>query len=71
MDKRIVLVGDPKSFMVGSIVKELRDREFEVLQASGNVDEIENLENKPSVYLVYIDEMAVMRDLFIYLKDHC
>ena len=44
MDKRIVLVGDPKSFMVGSIVKELRDREFEVLQASGNVDEIENLE---------------------------
>ncbi|SCX75474.1 Response regulator receiver domain-containing protein [Pseudobutyrivibrio sp. AR14] len=70
MDKRIVLVGDPKSFMVGSIVKELRDREFEVLQASGNVDEIENLENKPSVYLVYIDEMAVMRDLFIYLKDH-
>ena len=70
MEKRLVLIGDSKSFMVGSIVKELADRGFEVVQASGNVNEIERIENRPSVFLVYIDEMATMQDLFVYLKDH-
>ena len=70
MEKRLVLIGDSKSFMVGSIVKELADRGFDVVQASGNVNEIERIENRPSVFLVYIDEMATMQDLFVYLKDH-
>ena len=70
MEKRLVLIGDEKSFMVSSIVKELKDLSFEVISAPIDVDKIEAIQNKPSVYLVYIDEMALMRDLFIYLKDH-
>lgn len=70
MEKRLVLIGDTKSFMVSSIVKELTDNAFEIVQCSGNVDEINRIENRPSVFLVYIDDFSEMKDLFIYLKDN-
>lgn len=69
MEKRIVLIGDTKSFMVSSIVKELRDCDFEVIQASPNVDELDAIENRPSVFLVYIDDLSDMKETLIYLKD--
>lgn len=69
MRKRILLIGDGKSFMVSSIAKELKDERFEVIQASPNVTEIERIENKPSVYLIYIDDLDEMQELFVYLKD--
>lgn len=70
MDKRILLIGDSKSFMVMSIIKELKEKKFEVIQAKGDVTELQNMDNRPSVFLVYIDEFAPMQDLFVYLKDH-
>jgi CheY-like chemotaxis protein len=69
MEKRLVLVGDSKSFMVSSIAKELTDSGFEVIQASSNVNELNGIQERPSVFLVYIDDFGEMDDLFIYLKD--
>ena len=69
MEKRLVLVGDSKSFMVSSIAKELTDNGFDVIQASSNVDVLNGITNRPSVFLVYIDEFGEMKDLFVYLKD--
>ena len=46
MDKRILLIGGGKSFMVTSIAKELTSEGFEVIQSSYNVTEIEHIENK-------------------------
>lgn len=69
MEKRLVLVGDSKSFMVSSIAKELKDSGFEVVQASSNVNEISAIENRPSVFLVYIDDFSETSELFVYLKD--
>jgi len=70
MEKRLVLIGDSKSFMVSSIVKELKDNEFEVIQSSNDVDELGSIENRPSVFLVYIDDFSEMKDLFVYIKDN-
>ncbi|MBE5825926.1 MAG: response regulator [Butyrivibrio sp.] len=69
MDKRVLLVGGGKSFMVTSIAKELKEKGFEVLQASPNVTEVERIENKPTVYLVYIDDLDEMMEFFVYLRD--
>ena len=69
MEKRLVLVGDMKSFMVSSIAKELSDNGFEVIQAECNVNQLNAIENRPSVFLVYIDDFGEMNDLFVYLKD--
>lgn len=69
MEKRILLIGGGKSFMVTSIAKELRDEGFEVVQAAPDVTEIERIENKPSVYLIYVDDLDEMMEFFVYLRD--
>ena len=69
MEKRLVLVGDTKSFMVSSIAKELCDSDFEVIQSECNVNQLNRIENRPSVFLVYVDDFSQMNDLFVYLKD--
>jgi CheY-like chemotaxis protein len=69
MEKRVLLVGGGKSFMVTSIAKELREGGFEVIQAAPDVTEIEHIENRPLVYLIYVDDLDEMIDFFVYLRD--
>ena len=69
MDKRVLLIGGGKSFMVTSIAKELTAEGFEVVQSSYDVTEIEHIENKPNVYLIYVDDVDNMMEFFVYLRD--
>lgn len=69
MEKRVLLIGDGKSFMVTSIAKELRSEGFEVVTSTGDVTEIEHMKDKPNVYLIYIDDLDEMMELFVYLRD--
>ncbi|MBQ9303281.1 PleD family two-component system response regulator [Butyrivibrio sp.] len=69
MEKRILLIGGGKSFMVTSIAKQLQEKGFEVIQANPNVTEVERIENKPSVYLIYIDDFEEMFDFLVYVRD--
>ena len=69
MDKRILLIGDSKSFMVTSIAKELKEEGFEVTQSTSDVTQIERIENKPNVYLIYVEDLDEMMEFFVYLRD--
>jgi len=69
MDKRILLSGGGKSFMVTSIAKELTEEGFEVTKVDPDVTQIERLENKPTVYLIYLDDVDSMMEFFVYLGD--
>ncbi len=69
MKKRVLLIGGGKSFMVTSIAKELTEEGFDVVQAAPNVTEIERIENKPNVYLIYVDDLEEMMEFFVYLRD--
>ncbi len=69
MEKRVLLIGGGKSFMVTSIAKELRQEDFEVIQAGPDVTQIEHIDNKPSVYLIYVDDVDEMIEFFVYLRD--
>ena len=69
MEKRVLLIGDGKSFMVTSIAKELRAEGFEVIMATADVTEIEHIKDKPNVYLIYVDDLDSMMEFFVYLRD--
>ncbi len=69
MEKRVLLIGGGKSFMVTSIAKELTENGFEVIRADADVTQIERMENKPMVYLIYVDEVDEMMEFFVYLRD--
>ncbi len=69
MEKRVLLIGGGKSFMVTAIAKELREQGFEVIQSSHDVTEIEHIENKPGVYLIYVEDLDDMMEFFVYLRD--
>ena len=69
MEKRVLLIGSEKSFMVTSIANELKECGFEVIRAIPDVTQIERMEDKPSVYLVYVEDVDNMLEMFVYLKD--
>ncbi len=69
MEKRVLLIGGGKSFMVTSIAKELKEQGFEVVQADPDVTRIEHIENRPNVYLIYVDDLDEMNEFFVYLRD--
>ena len=69
MEKRVLLIGDGKSFMVTSIAKELRAEGFEVIMATADVTEIDHIKDKPNVYLIYVDDLDSMMEFFVYLRD--
>jgi CheY-like chemotaxis protein len=69
MEKRVLLIGGGKSFMVTSIAKELKEQGFEVVQAAPDVTEIEHIENRPNVYLIYVEDIDAMMEFFVYLRD--
>lgn len=69
MEKRVLLIGDGKSFMVTSIAKELRSEGFDVIMATADVTEIEHIKDKPNVYLIYVDDLDRMMEFFVYLRD--
>jgi CheY-like chemotaxis protein len=69
METRILLIGSAKSFMVTSIAKELRGSGFEVVQTEPDVTAIDRIENRPPVFLFYVDDPEEMKDIFVYIKD--
>lgn len=69
MEKRLLLIGDKKSFMVNSIAKELTQEGFEVIMSAPDVTQIERIENKPEIFLIYVDNLEDMAEFSVYMKD--
>ena len=63
-----VLVHALKSFMVNSIIKELSERGFDIIQTEASVDALKKIEEKTTVFLLYIDDMEDMRHLLCALS---
>ncbi|MBE5833749.1 MAG: response regulator [Butyrivibrio sp.] len=70
MDKRVLLIGSTKSFMVSAIAKGLEKEEYEVVSCEPSRAAVAALENRPSIYLLYLgDEVALNSDLELYLSE--
>lgn len=68
MEKRVLLIGDNKSFMVNAIEKGLQRERFEVISMKPNINELSRMDNRPSLMLLYLDQ-ELERDFLIFLKD--
>ena len=68
MEKRVLLIGDGKSFMVNAIEKGLTRENFEVLIMGPGINELSHMENRPPLILLYLDQ-DLDREYLIYIKD--
>lgn len=68
MEKRVLLIGDNKSFMVSAIEKGLTRENFEVTAMKPSINDLSRMENRPTLILLYLDQ-ELDRDFLIFLKD--
>ncbi len=59
MDKRVLLIGTPKSFMVNAIARGLEKEGYEVVQCEFTKEAIEAVEDKPGIYVLYLGEIDI------------
>ncbi|WP_026529188.1 response regulator [Butyrivibrio sp. VCD2006] len=57
MDKRVLLIGASKSFMVSAIARGLQKDGFEIVNCEFNKEAILSVENKPQLYVLYLGDL--------------
>ncbi|MBE5827180.1 MAG: response regulator [Butyrivibrio sp.] len=70
MEKRVLLIGLQKSFMVNAIVVGLEKAEYEVVPVSPFQSAIEEIDNRPQIYILYLGDLTMEHSpLFEYLNS--
>lgn len=70
MDKRVLLIGLQKSFMVNAIVVGLQKAEYEVVPVAPFQSAIEAIGNRPQIYILYLGDLTMEHaPLFEYLNS--
>ncbi len=70
MEKKVLLVGNHKSFMVNAIEKGLEKEGYNVVSVQPNVDDIKNLSDKPEIYLLYLGDLTMDdSEVFKYINE--
>ncbi len=59
MDKRVLLIGNQKSFMVNAIAKGLEKEDYQVVSVAPESYLIKSMENKPEIYLLYLGDLSM------------
>ncbi len=59
MDKRVLLIGNHKSFMVNAIAKGLEKEGYEVVNCGLSESEVKSIENRPEIYLLYLGDIKL------------
>lgn len=68
--KSVLLIGDTKSFMVNAVAKGLKGEGFFVQQTLPDMNDINHLEEIPSIWVMYLDDKVEEQgELLVYIKD--
>ena len=70
MKKKLLLIGDKRSFMVKAIVNSLKSSGYDVELCEPYKADIEALKERPRIVLFYLDDVESIEDGLIYLKDN-
>jgi len=72
MKKKILLIHKGKSFMLNTIVKNLTDNDYEVVEAAPTMEEVAEQKKEAELFLLYLgDYVDDMAATLVYLKDIC
>lgn len=55
--------------MINSVKSELASQDLEVIHVAPTVKEIEKIEDKPNLYLLYIDDLEAITEVVLYIKE--
>ena len=70
MDKRVLLIGDQKSFMVTAISNGLERESFEVVRVGNTVREVSHVEEPPMLWTFYLDgNVDEISEALVFCKD--
>ncbi|MCR5102325.1 MAG: response regulator [Butyrivibrio sp.] len=70
MNKRILLIGESKRFMVNAIETGLSSENFDVEIVEPEVTEIARIEDKPQIIIIYLEEAREEYvEMLVYIKD--
>ncbi len=70
MDKRVLLIGDMKSFMVTAIANGLEREKFRVERIEPNATAISHIEDEPKIWVFYLDtDINNLNEVMVYCKD--
>ncbi|MCR5784897.1 MAG: response regulator [Eubacterium sp.] len=70
MGRRLLLVGDTKSFMVKAIVNSLKSSGYDVVTCGPHRSNIEAVMDRPKIVLFYLDDVPSIEDGLIYFKEN-
>ncbi len=71
MDKRVLLIGIQKSFMVNAIVVGLQKADYEVVKVEPDPSAIEAVGDKPGIYILYMGDLSPDdSEVLKYLNEH-
>lgn len=70
MDKRVLLIGNEKSFMVIAIQRGLEKENYKVDSVGTNPESIKILSDRPGIYILYLGDLTGDNaDLFKYINE--
>ena len=70
MDKRVLLIGKEKSFMVNAIERGLEKEDYRVECVPPRSDAIKILEDRPDIYILYLGDLTMDdSEVFKYLNE--
>lgn len=72
MDRRVLIIGEETSFIVTAISSGLQEAAFECEFANYDLTDISQIEDKPPLIFLYLDEQSTSKiDVLVYLRDIC
>ncbi len=72
MQKTVLLIHKGKSFMLGTIAKNLMDGGYKVIEAEPTMEEISTQKDKMDLFILYLGEYVDdVTNTLVYLKDIC
>ena len=70
MDRKVLLIGDTKSFMFNAIVTGLERESYSVVTSATNVNAISHIENAPKIWVMYLDSnVEEQSEALVFIKD--
>lgn len=67
--RKVLIIGNKNEFLVRSVINDLRWRHFEIEEVEPTVTEISRADESIKIYIIFIERIADVQNLLVYLKD--
>lgn len=70
MEKRVLFISEKKTMIANALIQTLEEKAFQVVQVKANVTELSRIEEKPEIWLLYLQGVdRNLLDLLSFIRD--